>query len=155
MVLLVGALLFLMTLRHLRSVELGFDPAGVTVVTLSVRGYGYTDARAVEYLTQVADAVRRQPGIQAAGVAFSPPLFSGGLTDGMYLPDQDPSQATNVERNGVSPVLRGGSPADRPRPRVHRGRGIWPRGNGPQASRRHRSIGATAFGSDRRSDAKS
>ena len=101
--LLVGALLFLMTLRHLRSVDLGFDPAGVTLVTLNVRGYGYTDARAVEYLKQVADAVRRQPGIQAAGLAFSPPLFNGGLTDGMYLPDQDPSQATNVERNGVSP----------------------------------------------------
>jgi predicted permease len=101
--LLVGALLFLMTLRHLRAVDLGFDPAGVTVVTLNVRGYGYTDARAVEYLTQVADVVRRQPGIQAAGLAFSPPLFNGGLTDGMYLPDQDPSQATNVERNGVSP----------------------------------------------------
>jgi predicted permease len=101
--LLVGALLFLMTLRHLRSVDLGFDPAGVTVVTLNVRGYGYTDARALEYETQVADVVRRQPGIQAVGLAFSPPLFGGGLTDGMYLPDQDPSQATNVERNGVSP----------------------------------------------------
>ena len=101
--LLVGALLFLMTLRHLRSVDLGFDPAGVTLVTLNVRGYGYTDARAVDYLRQVADVVRRQPGIQAAGLAFSPPLFSGGLTDGMYLPGQDPSQATNVERNGVSP----------------------------------------------------
>ena len=102
-ILLVGALLFLMTLRHLRSVDLGFDPAGVTLVTLNVRGYGYTDARAVEYLKQVADMVRRQPGIQAAGLAFSPPLFGGGLTDGMYLPDQDPSLATNVERNGVSP----------------------------------------------------
>jgi predicted permease len=101
--LLVGALLFLMTLRHLRSVDLGFDPANVTLVTLNVRGYGYTDARAVEYLKQVADEVRRQPGIQVAGLAFSPPLFSGGLTDAMYLPDQDPSQATNVERNGVSP----------------------------------------------------
>jgi predicted permease len=101
--LLVGALLFLMTLRHLRSVDLGFDPAGVTVVTLNVRGYGYTDARVLEYEKRVADAVRRQPGIQAAGLAFSPPLFSGGLTDGMYLPDQDPSQAINVERNGVSP----------------------------------------------------
>src|SRR5688572_1491193 len=101
--LLVGALLFLMTLRHLRSVDLGFDPAGVTLVTLNVRGYGYTDARAVEYLKQVADAVRRQVGIEAAGLAFNPPLFGGGLTDGMYLPDQDPSQATNVERNGVSP----------------------------------------------------
>jgi predicted permease len=101
--LLVGALLFLMTLHHLRSVDLGFDPAGVTLVTLNIRGYGYTDARAVEYLKQVADVVRRQPGIQAAGLAFSPPLFGGGLTDGMYLPDQDPSQARNVERNGVSP----------------------------------------------------
>jgi predicted permease len=101
--LLVGALLFLVTLRHLRSVDLGFDPAGVTVVTLNVRGYGYTDARALEYEKRVADAVRQQPGIQAVGLAFSPPLFSGGLTDGMYLPDQNPSQAINVERNGVSP----------------------------------------------------
>jgi predicted permease len=101
--LLVGALLFLMTLRHLRSVDLGFDPDGVTVVTLNVRGYGYTDARAVEYQNRVADAVRRQPGIHAVGLAFSPPLFSGGLTDGMYRPDQDPSQAIDVERNGVSP----------------------------------------------------
>ena len=101
--LLVGALLFLATLRHLRSVDLGFDPAGVTLVNLNVRGYGYTDARALEYLKQVADAVRGQPGIQAVGLAFSPPLFSGGLTDGMYVPGQDPSQATDVERNGVSP----------------------------------------------------
>ena len=136
--LLVGALLFLMTLRHLRSVDLGFDPAGVTVVTLNVRGYGYTDARALEYQKQVADEVRRQPGIQAVGLAFSPPLFSGGLTDGMYLPGQDPSQATNVERNGVSPdyfeavrlpIVRGRV--------VHRGRDIWQRGDGPQASGRH------------------
>jgi putative ABC transport system permease protein len=101
--LLVGALLFLMTLRHLRSTELGFDPAGVTVVSLDVRAYGYTDARALEYQTQVADEVRRQPGVQAVGLAFSPPLFVGGLTDAMYLPGQDPSQGTNVERNGVSP----------------------------------------------------
>jgi predicted permease len=114
--LLVGALLFLMTLRHLRSVDLGFDPAGVTVVTLNVGGHGYTDARALEHQKRVAEAVRRQPGIQAVGLAFSPPLFSGGLTDGMYLPDQDPSQAINVERNGVSreyfeavrlPIVRG------------------------------------------------
>lgn len=101
--LLVGALLFLMTLRHLRAVDLGFDPAGVTLVTLNVRGYGYTDARALEYATQVADAVRQQPGIQAAGLAFSPPLFGPGLTDRMYLPGQDPSQAMAVEVNGVSP----------------------------------------------------
>jgi predicted permease len=115
---LVGALLFLMTLRHLRSVDLGFDPAGVTVVALNARGYGYTDARALEYQKQVAEEVRRQPGIQAVGLAFSPPLFGGGLTDGMYLPGQDPSQATNVERNGVSadyfeavrlPIVRGRS----------------------------------------------
>jgi predicted permease len=114
--LLVGALLFLTTLRHLRSVDLGFDPAGVTVVTLNVGGHGYTDARALEHQKRVAEAVRRQPGIQAVGLAFSPPLFSGGLTDGMYLPDQDPSQAINVERNGVSreyfeavrlPIVRG------------------------------------------------
>jgi predicted permease len=114
--LLVGALLFLMTLRHLRSTDLGFDPAGVTVVTLNVGGYGYTDTRAIEYQKRVADQVRQQPGIQAVGLAFSPPLFGGGLTDGMYLPGQDPSQATNVERNGVSadyfeavrlPIVRG------------------------------------------------
>jgi predicted permease len=101
--LLVGALLFLMTLRHLRSVDLGFEPAGVTLVPLDVRGHGYTDAGAVEYAKQVADVVRGQPGIHAVGLAFSPPLFSGGLTDAMYLPGQDPSEATNVERNGVSP----------------------------------------------------
>lgn len=101
--LLVGALLFLMTLRHLRSVDLGFDPAGVTVVALDARGHGYTDARALDYQQQVAEELRRQPGIQAVGLAFSPPLFSGGLTDRMYLREQDPSQATDVERNGVSP----------------------------------------------------
>jgi hypothetical protein len=90
----------------------------VTVVALDTRGYGYTDARALEYQKQVAEEVRRQPGIQAVGLAFSPPLFGGGLTDGMYLPGQDPSQATDVERNGVSadyfeavrlPIVRGRS----------------------------------------------
>ena len=101
--LLVGALLFLMTLRHLRSMDLGFNPAGVTVVTLNVRGYGYTDARALEYQKQVADDVRQQPGIQAVGLAFSPPLFNGGLTTGCTCLARIRARRPNVERNGVSP----------------------------------------------------
>jgi putative ABC transport system permease protein len=114
--LLVGALLFLTTLRNLHAVDLGFDPAGVTLVPLNLRGYGYTNARALDYQQRVVDVVRQRPGVEAAALAFSPPMFGIGFIDRVYLPGQDPRQAANVGANGVSedyfrairlPLLRG------------------------------------------------
>ena len=100
--LLVGALLFLVTLQRLHAVDLGFDPADVVTVNLSLRGYGYTDARSLEYERQIADALGQRPGMTSIAIAYSPPLIGGSFYDRVYLPDQDPKQAREVPINGVS-----------------------------------------------------
>ena len=143
--LLVGALLFLMTLRHLRSVDLGFDPAGVTVVTLNVRGYGYTDAASRRILEAGCRRGSPTAGDSSGGSRVQSSTVQRGLDrrDVPAWPGSEPGDERRKERR-FARLLRGGSPADRPRPRFHRGRDIWQRGDGPQASGRHRSVGATA-----------
>jgi predicted permease len=101
--LLVGALLFLATLRNLHAVDLGFDPTGVTLVNLSLRGHGYTNARALDYERRLADSLRREPGVQSVAVAFSPPMFGLAFVGRVYLPDADPKKAGETAINAVSP----------------------------------------------------
>jgi putative ABC transport system permease protein len=100
--LLVGALLFLATLRNLHAVDLGFDPTGVTMMNVNLRNYGYTDARALDYERRLANAVRREPGVQTVALAYAPPMLGLGFIDRVYLPGQDPGQATDVGLNAVS-----------------------------------------------------
>jgi predicted permease len=113
--LLVGALLFLATLRNLRAIDLGFDPSGVVTVNVALRAYGYNDARALDFERRLAEAVNARPGVRAA-IAYSPPLIGASFFDRAYLPSEDPNQAREVAVNGVSaeyfstiglPMLRG------------------------------------------------
>jgi predicted permease len=100
--LLVGALLFLATLHNLHAVDLGFNPRGVTIMQTVLYGHGYTDARALDYSRRLADAVRRQPGVEAVAVTECPPLIGVTYDVQVYRPDQNPVQKQLALVNGVS-----------------------------------------------------
>jgi predicted permease len=73
-VLLVSAGLLVRTFVHLRSLSPGFDPASVTTATISLQDKRYEDPVKVNRLfTETLAAIRRQPGVEAAGVTLGLP----------------------------------------------------------------------------------
>jgi predicted permease len=99
--LLVGALLFLSTVRNLHAVDLGFDPSGVVVVPLNLRVHGYSTARALDYEQRLSDALRHEPGVQSVALASEAPLFGRPIGLDVYLPGADPKTATEIPVNAV------------------------------------------------------
>ena len=99
--LLVGALLFLSTIRNLHAVDLGFDPSGVVVVPMNLREHGYSSARALDYEQRLSDALRHEPGVQSVALASEAPLVGRAIGLDVYLPGADPKTATEVPVNAV------------------------------------------------------
>jgi predicted permease len=81
LVLLVGAGLFLNTLRNLRSVDVGFDTSNLMLFRLAPALSGYDKARAQALFRDVQERVAALPGVRAVGVS-QPPLLSGGISSG-------------------------------------------------------------------------
>lgn len=81
--LLVGTLLLVATLRNLSRVELGFDPSGVSAVSIAPWEQGYDQARLRPYYRELLRRVREIPGVESASLSFSYPFeFSRG---GVFL----------------------------------------------------------------------
>ena len=73
-VLLVGAGLLIRTFDHLRSLEPGFEPAGVLTASLSLNDARYETADAINGLFERSlDALRRIPGVESAAVGLTVP----------------------------------------------------------------------------------
>jgi predicted permease len=100
--LLIGALLFLATLRNLNAQSLGFDPSGVTSMRLSLKAHGYDQPRMWAYYQKLLDEVRQQPGIDGVAVAYGLPMEGGVYSSALYRPGQDPKAAPEVFMNYVS-----------------------------------------------------
>ena len=56
-------------LGRVTSVDQGFDPRGVEVASVDVSMAGYTDAAGRRFTSELADRVRRLPGVESATVA--------------------------------------------------------------------------------------
>jgi predicted permease len=73
-VLLVSAGLLVRTFVHLQSLNPGFDPRNVTTATISLQDKRYEDpARVNRMFAETLASIRRQPGVEAAGVALGLP----------------------------------------------------------------------------------
>lgn len=83
--LLVGALLLAATLKNLGRVTLGFDPDGVSAVSITPRDQGYDASRLVPYYRELLRRVREVPGVEAVSLSFSYPFASGGRSAFMLM----------------------------------------------------------------------
>ena len=99
--LLVGALLMVETVRKLSSVELGFDPDGVTVHSVSLGSQGYTPARAVQYLGDLHAGLAAAPGVSAASFSYSYPL-SSAFFQNAHRGDAGAAEPIEVRTNAVT-----------------------------------------------------
>ena len=100
-VLLVGSGLLLRSLQQLFSIPSGFDPAGTLTMRVEASGHRFdSDSNTFRHFAQVLDAVRRVPGVTAAGLTSQLPLSGDDEQYGARL-EPDPSGAA-----GNSPVYR-------------------------------------------------
>jgi predicted permease len=79
LVLLVGAGLFVGSLRNLRSLNLGFRPDRLLLVAIDPRGAGYSQEKPEQLsglYRKILDRVRAVPGVESASLSFMP-LLSG------------------------------------------------------------------------------
>ena len=125
LILLVGAGLFLQSLRRAQQLDPGFDPRGVALAAFDLFPAGYDRARGTAFQQQLLERVRSLPGVEQAALARSVPLsFSGRSSTGIdiegYTPRKD--EEVTITYNDVSagyfetmriPVMRGRSFTDR------------------------------------------
>ncbi len=95
LVALVAGGLFLRSLAHAQRIDPGFDVPRLFVLQFDLGSQGYDEPRGREFHRQALERVRRLPGVQAACVADSIPLFGGGLGRTVFPEGRDASDPKN------------------------------------------------------------
>jgi hypothetical protein len=102
MVLLIGAGLFLKSLRNLRLADTGLNPDGLLVMTFDS---GYKMPGIQSFFAEVVSAARRIPGVISASPAFISPLSGGFAITHFsvpgYLPRPGEPDAININWIGT------------------------------------------------------
>jgi predicted permease len=80
-VLLVGAGLFVRSLRHVQHVHLGYDADSVLIVDLQMRGMHLDSAQNVSLLRRLSDESRTIPGVSHVSRQVTMPFWSSWNTD--------------------------------------------------------------------------
>ena len=99
LVLLIGLGLFLRSLQHASSIDLGMKPGNVLAMSFDPVHSG---ANTGELLSQVRERVAAMPGVHSVGLADVVPLSIGGASSGLNKPG-DSSQQAQTEMFLVTP----------------------------------------------------
>src|SRR5262249_7972283 len=101
---LVGASLCVRSLRNLETIDTGFDPATVLVMSVDVGLSGYNRERGLQFYTQLLDRIRRLPGVEAASLATQIALgdgFGGMLRAEGYVPKPGEDMSSDFNQLGT------------------------------------------------------
>ncbi|HKP27862.1 MAG TPA: ABC transporter permease, partial [Gemmatimonadales bacterium] len=88
MLLLVGAGLFVRSLRHVEGFRLGYDAESIVFVRVNGRGYRPTPAEQVSLNQRMLDGARALPGVTRVALAASVPFWSNEGR-GLFVPGVD------------------------------------------------------------------
>jgi predicted permease len=106
LVALIGAGLFVKSLRQLQQVEPGFDPRGVAIGRVSLSAAGFDAAHADAFLQAVRYQLTGEPGVTSVSYADYVPLSLGaGSWEDLDVEDYTPAPGENMKlyRAGVAP----------------------------------------------------
>ena len=119
MLALMGAGLFIRSMRQAERVEPGFEAKHLFLFRFDLASRHYTQERGKEFLRRLVEQAQSTPGIIAAAVASSSPIFQGFLGTTFPEGQDDPSKAGGilVAYNPISPGY-----FDAVRIPLHRGR---------------------------------
>jgi predicted permease len=146
LVALVGAGLFLRSLQNAQQISPGFDSEHLAVLSFDLGAQGYTEERGRQFQQRVLERAAAVPGVQAASVSSTVPLFAGGFARTVFLEGQDASDRRAgrlvqisvvgpqyLETVGI-PLMRGRTLSERDQPNTPNAvvinetmaKGFWP-----------------------------
>jgi predicted permease len=107
LVLVVGAALFIRTLQGATTMDLGFDPQGVAVMTKSLSESEYPAETGLQYFTELRERLAALPGVASAQISrgLDLTLFQPGREVEVSVPGVDPTAGDSPRylRNSVTP----------------------------------------------------
>jgi len=95
--------LFLRSLQHASTIDIGFRSHNVLMVSVDPRVHGYTPEHTTQFLTQLRDRAAAIPGVISAAATDSVPLSGGNRSDGMVAEGNPKQQAPIVEMYMATP----------------------------------------------------
>ena len=85
---LIGAGLFLCSLRNAQAINPGFETEKLLVISFDVGAQGYNETRGQEFYRQVQERVETIPGVRSAALATDQP-FGGGFMRSVFIEGQE------------------------------------------------------------------
>jgi predicted permease len=86
---LVGAGLFLLSLRNAREMDPGFDSNNLAMLSFDLGALNYDTARSREFQRRALEAAQNAPGIRSAALSNTIPLFIGGFGRTLFREGED------------------------------------------------------------------
>jgi macrolide transport system ATP-binding/permease protein len=104
LVLLVGAGLFVRTLRNLRNVDVGFNTRNLVIFVLNPALNGYDEARSATYYRDVVSRLEAVPGVRGAALSNIGMLAGGVNSTSIFVAGRSygPGES-NINRVAISP----------------------------------------------------
>ncbi len=103
-VLLTATGLFLRSLEHAATIDIGFRSRNVLMVSVDPRVHGYTPEHTTQFLNQLRDRVAALPGVISVAATDSVPLSGGHRSDGMQVEGQkNPRSVPSAELYMATP----------------------------------------------------
>jgi predicted permease len=96
---LVGAGLFLLSLRNAQQMDSGFDTHNLAMLTVDLGALNYDATRAREFERRALEATQATPGVKSAAISTAIPLFNGGFGRTLFPEGQE---ATNGQNGHVT-----------------------------------------------------
>ncbi len=105
LVVLVSAGLCVRSLRKLQSIDAGFEPAKVLVMSMDLTLNGYREPRGRQFYSQLVERVSALPGVESVSLARIVPLGDTGMriTVGVQGHPSDRDHSINFSFNIISP----------------------------------------------------
>ena len=103
LVLLVGAFLFIRSLRNLLTIPLGFQRTGLLITELDLSRLNLPADRRDSFRRELLEQVRSTPGVDSAAAAAIVPTEGSSMNRTVWLEGTDPAQARSPWFNWVSP----------------------------------------------------
>ncbi|HET9282823.1 MAG TPA: ABC transporter permease [Candidatus Angelobacter sp.] len=101
---LVGAGLFLLSLRNAQTMDPGFDTHNLAMMSFDLGALNYDAARAREFERRALEAAQNTPGVKAATLANTIPLFNGGFGRTLFREGEDTNNGQSGKVTQVSVI---------------------------------------------------
>jgi putative ABC transport system permease protein len=95
LVALIGAGLFLISLRNAQNMDPGFNTSNLAMMSFDLGSLNYDTARIKEFQRRALEAVQSLPGVKTATMANVVPLFNGGFGRTLFREGEDASNGQN------------------------------------------------------------